>query len=43
VQLDLVAAIPGVTVGPSSRSYLYYTPAGKRWAPALRVEVTPAK
>jgi hypothetical protein len=43
VQLDLVAAVPGVTTGPASRAYLYYTPAQKRWAPPLRVEVTPVK
>lgn len=42
VRLDLVAAIPGVSTGPASRAWLYYTPQQKRWATPLRVEVTPA-
>ena len=37
---DLVAKIPGTTSGPASRTYLYYTPAQKRWSPPLQVEVT---
>lgn len=41
VTIDLVARIPGVTTGPASRSYLYYTPAAKRWAEPLQVRVTP--
>jgi hypothetical protein len=43
VALDLVAAVPGVTTGPSSRAYLYYTPASVRWASPLRIEVAAAK
>ncbi len=40
VALDCVARIPGVTTGPASRTYLYYTPGDVRWAPPLRVDVT---
>lgn len=43
VDLDCVARIPGVTAGPASRTYLYYTPSDVRWAPPLRVEVTPLR
>ena len=43
VDLDCVARIPGVTAGPASRAYLYYTPSDVRWAPPLKVEVTPLR
>ena len=39
--LDLVARVPGTTTGPASRSYLYYTPAQKRWAAPLSLTITP--
>jgi hypothetical protein len=42
VDLDCVARIPGVTAGPASRAYLYYTPSEVRWAPALKVDLTAA-
>ncbi|MEZ6037584.1 MAG: MG2 domain-containing protein [Planctomycetota bacterium] len=38
--LDLVGRVPGVHQGPASRTWLYYTPAQKRWAAPLVVEVT---
>lgn len=38
--LDLLARVPGRSVGPASRAYLYYTPDQKRWARPLAVEVT---
>lgn len=41
--LDLVARIPGLSSGPASRTYLYYTPQQKRWAAPLRIDVTSAK
>jgi hypothetical protein len=37
--LDLVARVPGTTSGPASRAYPYYSPAAKRWAAPLAVEV----
>jgi alpha-2-macroglobulin-like protein len=39
--LDLVARVPGTTSGPASRTYLYYTPAAKRWAPPLALTIAP--
>jgi hypothetical protein len=39
--LDLVARVPGTSSGPASRSYLYYTPAQKRWAAPLALTVRP--
>ncbi|MCB9878817.1 MAG: hypothetical protein H6835_14575 [Planctomycetes bacterium] len=38
--LDLVGRVPGSHQAPASRTWLYYTPAQKRWAAPLRVEVT---
>ena len=43
VDIDLVARIPGVTTGPASRAYLYYTDDQKRWADPLTVTVLPAR
>jgi alpha-2-macroglobulin-like protein len=37
--LDLVARVPGTTSGPASRSYLYYTPAQKRWAAPVQLTI----
>jgi alpha-2-macroglobulin-like protein len=39
--LDLIARVPGTSSGPASRSYLYYTPAQKRWAAPLQLLITP--
>nr|MCU0867644.1 MG2 domain-containing protein [Planctomycetota bacterium] len=39
--LDLIARVPGTSSGPASRSYLYYTPAQKRWAAPLQLVITP--
>lgn len=41
VHLDLVAAIPGKTVGPASSAYLYYTDDHKMWTEGLEIEVLP--
>jgi hypothetical protein len=41
VTLDLVAAVPGSTVGPASRAYLYYTDEHKTWVSPLAVTVDP--
>lgn len=43
VSLDLVGRVPGRSVGPASRTYLYYTPAQKRWAMPLVIDVDAAK
>lgn len=43
VSLDLVGRVPGRSVGPASRAYLYYTPAQKRWALPLVIDVDAAK
>ncbi|MFH0945133.1 MAG: alpha-2-macroglobulin family protein [Planctomycetota bacterium] len=43
VDIDLVARIPGVTTGPASRAYLYYTDNQKCWADPLTVTVLPAR
>lgn len=43
VELDLVARVPGVSTGPASRAWLYYTPGQQRWAPGLAVDVTPGR
>ncbi len=37
--LDLVARVPGTSSGPASRTYLYYTPAQKRWAAPLALTI----
>ena len=37
--LDAVARVPGVTAGPASRAYPYYSPREKAWAAPLEVEV----
>lgn len=39
--LDLVARIPGASSGAASRSYLYYSPASKRWVAPLALTITP--
>ncbi|MFK7740809.1 MAG: MG2 domain-containing protein [Planctomycetota bacterium] len=41
--IDLIARVPGKTVGPASRTWLYYTPDQKRWAAPLEIEVTPGR
>jgi hypothetical protein len=40
VHLDLLARIPGLTSGPASRAYLYYTPESKRWCAPLAIEIS---
>ncbi|MAG59134.1 MAG: hypothetical protein CMJ83_22845 [Planctomycetes bacterium] len=41
--IDLVAAIPGTTTGPASRTWLYYEPDRKRWVDPVTVKVAPIK
>ena len=43
VVLDCVARIPGTTVGPASRTYLYYADDQKRWAAPLAVTIKPVR
>ena len=43
LNVDLIGRIPGVTRGPASRIWLYYTPTAKHWTEPLTVEVTPAR
>jgi hypothetical protein len=43
VPLDLVARVPGRSTGAASCAYLYYTPAARRWAAPLVVDVVAAK
>lgn len=43
VSLDCLARIPGVTTGPASRAYLYYTPQAKRWAQPLTITIDAAR
>ncbi len=38
--VDLIADIPGETVGPASRAYLYYGAEHKHWTDPVKVKVT---
>lgn len=40
LSLDLTAKVPGKSIGPASRTYLYYTPQAKRWTAPLAIDVT---
>jgi hypothetical protein len=39
IDLDLIAATPGVYEAPSSSAYLYYTPEDKAWIAPVKVTV----
>ena len=41
--IDVIARIPGLTRGPASRAYLYYSPESKTWNRPLAVEIRTAK
>lgn len=43
VLVDLIARIPGTTLGAASRAYPYYDSEVKSWAAPLRAHVRPAK
>jgi hypothetical protein len=42
LSLDVEARVPGIYRGPSSRSYLYYTPEHRIWVEPLKVTINPA-
>ncbi|KAJ5074214.1 macroglobulin / complement [Anaeramoeba ignava] len=39
--VDVIAAVPGIYTGPSSRVYLYYTNDEKIWVDPLKIEILP--
>jgi hypothetical protein len=41
--ISTIAAIPGTYTGPASRAYEYYADEFKRWAPGLKVDITPRR
>lgn len=43
IPVDLVALVPGQTIGPACRSYQYYSPDDKFWQKGLSITVKPKK
>ncbi|KAJ5077123.1 macroglobulin / complement [Anaeramoeba ignava] len=39
--IDVIATVPGIYSGPSSRAYLYYTNDEKIWNESLKIEILP--